>query len=151
LKDNPRLPVERIMKRSVFLLRLLALPLLGGCGSGSLPAVTLDLGTATVLRLGQSGLINGETATVRLDNVLEDSRCPANADCVSAGRIRVQARVTTLKGQFTQEASLPPPDVSIEKPSGYNVELISVDPLPLTGQSIPGAEYRFTAKVTKSP
>ena len=138
------------MKRHAFLALLLALPFLGGCGSSSLPAITVDLGTDATLRLGQTGLVRGESATVRLDKILEDSRCPLDAVCISAGRIRVRVRVTSVRGSFTQEASLPP-DVSIEQPSGYNVALVSAEPSNLAGQTIPDGEYRLTAKVTKSP
>ena len=139
------------MKRHAFLLGLLLLPSLAGCGSSSLPAITVDLGTDATLRLGQDALVRGEAATVRLDKILEDSRCPANADCISAGRIRVRVRVTSARGSFTQEASLPPPEVTIEQPSGYAVALTAVEPPNFAGRTIPDGEYRFTAKVTKSP
>ena len=139
------------MKRHAFLLGLLLLPSLAGCGSSSLPALTIDLNADTVLRLGQNALVRGETATVRLDKILEDSRCPVGADCISAGRIRVRVRVTSARGSFTQEASLPPPEVTIEQPSGYTVALTAVEPSNFVGRTIPGEEYRFTVKVTKSP
>lgn len=139
------------MKRFAFPVGILALSLLGGCGSSSLPSVTVDLGANATLQLGQDALVRGEAATVRLDKILEDSRCPANAECVSAGRIRVRVRVTTFKGQFTQEASLPPPEVMIEQPSGYAVALVSAQPSTLAGQTISEDEYRLAVKVTKSP
>ena len=140
------------MNRRLCFAGFLALPFLlsVGCGSTA-PALTLDLGVDKTIRIGQDALVNGASATVRLEAVLEDSRCPIDAVCISAGRIRVRVRVTTLKGSFTQEASLPPPDVSVEPPSGYAVALTDAAPSARAAQTIPEGDYRLTVKVTKAP
>jgi hypothetical protein len=43
------------------------------------------------VRLGQIASVNGPR--VRADKVIEDSRCPADTQCVWAGRLIVQATV----------------------------------------------------------
>lgn len=81
--------------------------------------------------------------TVRVQNmritplrVLEDSRCPQNARCVWAGRVRLSARI----GRTTRELTLGQP-VSI---AGGTLQLSAVLPEKTTRESaIPPRSYRF--------
>lgn len=52
--------------------------------------------------LGKIAWVNGPR--VRADRVIEDSRCPADAQCVWAGRLIVRA--TVLGGGWTRQVDL---------------------------------------------
>ena len=54
------------------------------------------------VRLGQIAFVNGPR--VRPDRIIEDSRCPAEAQCVWAGRLIV--RVTVLGGGWARQVDL---------------------------------------------
>lgn len=54
------------------------------------------------VRLGQIAAVNGPR--VRADQVVEDSRCPVDAQCVWAGRLII--RVTVLGGGWSKQLDL---------------------------------------------
>lgn len=54
------------------------------------------------VRLGQMAAVNGPR--VRADRVIEDSRCPADVQCVQAGRLVV--RVTVFGGGWSRVIDL---------------------------------------------
>lgn len=70
------------------------LPLLAGCAS--------NLPVEGPVRLGQIASVNGPR--VRTDKVIEDSRCPIDANCVWAGRLIVRA--TVLGGGWSRQLDL---------------------------------------------
>ncbi len=139
------------MKRRFFFLAPLVFLL--GCSGGNAPSRDIDLNQSVVLSIGESVLVKGEGTTVTADSILEDSRCPANADCIQAGRVRVRFRIVNNRGSFTQEAIFPHPSVeTAEAPaSGYRPVLSEITPLPVLGQTTPAGDYRLTVKLTKIP
>jgi hypothetical protein len=139
------------MKRRFFFLAPLLV--LVGCSGGNTPSRGIDLNQEVVVGIGESVLVNGEGTTMTAGAILEDSRCPANADCISAGRIRVRFQIVNNKGTFSQEASLPQPLVeTTEAPaSGYRPVLSEVTPLPTLGKAVPVEDYRLTVKLIKVP
>lgn len=54
------------------------------------------------VRLGQTAFVSGPK--VRADHIVEDSRCPVNAQCVWAGRLIVAATVSG--GGWTKKVEL---------------------------------------------
>jgi hypothetical protein len=73
---------------------LVSLPVLAGCAS----AGAAEGG----VRLGQTAHVSGPR--VRPDQVLEDSRCPVDTQCVWAGRLIVRA--TVLGGAWSRQVEL---------------------------------------------
>jgi len=61
--------------------------------------VSVATTTTLVLGLNESGESQGAGVTVV--KVLEDSRCPAQVQCIQAGTVRVEALVTTDSGSGT--------------------------------------------------
>lgn len=100
--------------------------------SAPIPEETDDLVRA---RLGQSIVVGGPRVTPLA--VLEDSRCPINARCVWAGRVRLRVRVDLGSGSrlldLTQGQAAPVADGTLE--------LVEVRPDKL-GAIKPG-DYRF--------
>ena len=69
---------------------LLLMTLLGACGRGILPDVTLPSTDVTLnvefeLAPAQTASVAGTDLAVRLDSVVADSRCPIGVACVWAG------------------------------------------------------------------
>ncbi len=78
-----------------------------------------------------------EGITVRPLAVIEDSRCPAQVQCVWAGRVRIRA---IIGGTDTRELSLGEP-VAV---SGGTVTLVDVRPGKRTPEAVASRDYRFT-------
>ena len=90
------------------------------------------------VRLGQTAYVGGPR--VRPLAVLEDSRCPANAQCVWAGRVRLKMLWVRSTGDQEFELTLGEP-----KPlADGSITLISVVPeKTMQTQNVPAA-YRFS-------
>ena len=120
-----------------FALRL-ALPaaLLTGCVT---PQQTNEDGSVDA-RLGQTVSLGGPRITPL--KVLEDSRCPMEARCVWAGRLRLSVRVTTGAGTSVQELATGQP---LAVADGQLV-LQGVMPPRSTQRTLLPSDYRFTLK-----
>ena len=143
----------------LFLL-LIALPLPAvACGGGHEdPDDVLAPGTAVEVRVGESfTLAVGETATlpgagisVRLVAISTDSRCPIDVNCVWAGDVAVALRATVVGGApETLELHHPtevmgPRRVAV---GGHWIELVRVEPAPVSDGPIPEADYRATFRL----
>ena len=90
------------------------------------------------VRLGQTAYVNGPR--VRPVAVLEDSRCPADAQCVWAGRVRL--KMLWLKPAGDQEFEL---TLGEPKPLADGaITLTSVRPEKVSGRAAEQADYRFS-------
>ena len=71
--------------------------------------------------------------------VLEDSRCPANVQCVWAGRLRLKARL-----DFGVEAAEQELTLGEEQATGKGtLKLVEAKPHPEQGRTIYSEDYRF--------
>ncbi len=113
-------------------LALLALPMLGACAT--VPA------NADSVRLGQTATVGPLRVTpIR---VLEDSRCPMEARCIWAGRLRLEVRVSHAGHRGIHE-------LATDKPlaiAGDHLELAGVMPPTSTQRKIGPRDYRFTLR-----
>lgn len=127
----PAMPDARIMTR---LFRLSTLPLLALCAAGA--SARPHEGPA---RLGQPVHVDG--ITVRPERVIEDSRCPADTNCVWAGRVVLRATVSggRWRRSFDLETGRP-----VHVADGA-LALVSVSPAKRRGPIRP-RDYRFTFK-----
>ncbi|MCB2077919.1 MAG: hypothetical protein KDE55_09515 [Novosphingobium sp.] len=87
--------------------------------------------------LGETVYVDGPKVTPIA--VIEDSRCPADVQCVWAGRVRISARIHLGTGDTTQELTLGEP---IPVADG-SLELRTVQPPKTTEAAIPPGDYRF--------
>jgi hypothetical protein len=106
------------------------------------------------LHVGDTAILDGGALQVSMVQVVEDSRCPENVMCVSAGRGLVDLRVTVDgvdKGEVT--ASLVPgpenqrpPDLNaiVER---YVFSLTDLQPYPEAGQAQPVDQHLATIHV----
>ena len=77
--------------------------------------------------------------------VLEDSRCPAEVQCIWAGTVRVKALITSALGEAEMNFTLNQP-VTTE---AGEVTLMTVEPEPRAGVKIFPGDYRFTFQIKK--
>lgn len=125
--------------------------LIAGCSGGSQPATRqIDLNENVVVQLQETVEIRNEATTVRLESVAEDSRCPANAECVQAGQLRIAIKVAGYRGTYAQESKLPilPTELPAPAASGYQVTLIDA-PLPGESRTSPLPSWPVTIRVSK--
>ncbi len=76
--------------------------------------------------------------------VTDDSRCPSNAQCITAGTITVQTKVktsTTTRDLFLVNGR---PQVA---PDGSMIVLKDATPLPKINQPVSSTQFRFTYEV----
>jgi len=117
--------------------------------------VEFHLNEAFALAGGQDAVIAGEKLRIRFDEVLEDSRCPAQVDCVWTGQARI-AVVVHAAGSTPKTVAFntnPAPDQNVQtaQVGEYLIKLVSLEPYPQTpDDAIPLEQYRATLEVAKS-
>jgi hypothetical protein len=117
--------------------------------------VEFPLNEAFVLAGGQDAVITGEKLRLHFDEVLEDSRCPAQVECVWTGQARiavvVQATGSTPTTLAFNTNPAPGQNAQTAQVGDYEIKLLSLDPYPQTPQdAIPLEQYRATLEVRKS-
>jgi len=91
------------------------------------------------VRLGEIAAVDGPR--VRPDRVIEDSRCPADVQCIQAGRLVVRA--TVLGGGWSKEVDL---TLGVPVPvADGTLTLVAATPVPISGETAASAA-RFTFK-----
>ncbi len=98
---------------------------------------------------GQSARLDGSALTISFKAVTEDSRCPLGVFCIWAGNGAVSLTVTDgagVKNQVLLNTTLTPQGVSI---GGYEISLVSLEPIRRRDVTIPLASYVATLRVTR--
>lgn len=101
------------------------------------------------LSVGEVAEIQDESLRVRLDSVPEDSRCPINALCIWAGNARVRLSLTKGGSQQQQVELNTTLEPKIAPYLAYSVQLASLTPLPLAGESPQNRKYQATLAISK--
>jgi hypothetical protein len=114
-------------------------------------AACVPLGGSATLNPGESYTSGDGNVTVTVLQVLEDSRCPADAMCIWQGNVKVLVEITV--GTETQQATLTlgellDGDVTSVTIAGHTVELTQVEPYPLASQPTDPADYEVTLKIS---
>lgn len=121
-----------------------------GANTGSTMETTAELGEPFTLERGASTVVDGQI--VRFDHITEDSRCPADVDCVWEGRATISLSLIagdTVDGVqlsipgFVGADSEPQPQQSAVV-NGYTFTILQLDPYP--GQD--GVDAEMTPMVT---
>lgn len=116
-----------------------ALPALGGCAIiPDTPRVGQEAAAqGTPVALGQPVWL-GDVIVTPL-SVIEDSRCPANANCVWAGRLVVETRITATHWQQTAPLALGEPYDVMNR----TILLASAEPNKMAEAEVDPGAYRF--------
>jgi hypothetical protein len=107
------------------------------------PSVPLD--QAFVLAPGDATVVRD--ISIRFVGVTNDSRCPADALCVTGGDAQVQIVVTS--SQQTRDYELHTGDMKPVQHGDLTIHLVSVEPYPFSSRTIQPGEYRVTLRVSK--
>jgi hypothetical protein len=95
--------------------------------------VLADFGQQFELKINQSASINSGEVKVNFLRVIEDSRCPADVDCVWSGQIQVAVNVS-VKGSTPKTLSLinraGNKNISTKKFKKYSIEFVKAEPYP---------------------
>jgi hypothetical protein len=104
-------------------------------------------GVATV-SLSVSGVtVIGSGVTLRLDEIVSDSRCPATAICVWAGEATAGLTVTGPGGTTPFRLGTLAPSATA---AGYRFELLEISPYPYGTDPIPTAQYRVRIRIRRA-
>jgi uncharacterized lipoprotein NlpE involved in copper resistance len=117
--------------------------------------VEFHLNEAFGLGGGQDAVITGENLRLHFDEVLEDSRCPAQVECVWSGQARiaiiVQDTENTPKTLTFNTNPAPDQNAQTAQVGEYEITLLSLEPNPQTPEDAVALEqYRATLEVSKS-
>ncbi len=111
-------------------------------------ATTASSSSSGTLAVNQTSSINGLVITP-LD-ILEDSRCPVDVNCIQAGRVVVRTRLATASSttnvDMTYQGSY---DQYVIATDGSTVKITAVLPIKYSGQNYSLPDYRVTYQVTR--
>lgn len=127
------------MPRLVALSLVVPLALSACAASRSAPPEPAPLPDASSVALGQRAYADGPV--IQPVEVLEDSRCPMNARCIWAGRVRV--KMLWLRGNGEKQAFEVTLGESTPLADGA-IRLESVRPDKMTNVTIKPEDYRFS-------
>jgi hypothetical protein len=98
-----------------------------------------------------SKLVNTKIITaIRLDKIVEDSRCPKNTNCFWAGQVKVKftfVNESKLEQEFVLTLRDDRPEESKVIVNGFSYELLTVDPYPEAEKKIETADYVVSLEV----
>lgn len=124
--------------------------LLAGCirprPTGPVPGT--DAQGEITLTLGETRLLSNDVS-VTFGRVGEDSRCPANVQCITAGNA-VVALLIQERGEHSETMQLNThanPRTKTEE--GMRFEVISLTPLPVAGEG-PPSTYTVRLRITRA-
>lgn len=87
--------------------------------------------------IGETVYVDGPKVTPV--ELLEDSRCPQDVQCVWAGQVRIRARIDLGSGSTIRELTLGKP----AQVSDGALELVEVRPSRQSAATVPDGDYRF--------
>lgn len=100
------------------------------------PVPTSTSSTSTPIAVGGNTVVQG--TTIRVLELIEDSRCPVDVQCIQAGTVRVRAAIDSSNKDFT--FTLLQPQIV----GTTTITLVSVVPQQkYAKQTVPQGDYRF--------
>ncbi len=145
------------MKQNIYfkiiLLAAVSALLISGCVKQTpKDEINAELNKQFQLKINQTAFIESEDIRVKFLDVKEDSRCPSDVVCVWAGRV-VALLNFSIKDQEASSLTLIKSSTrneSIAYFDGYSIELISVEPYPVSTKRIQPPDYIATFVVSKT-
>jgi hypothetical protein len=109
---------------------------------------TAPLNRAFTLDVGQTVSVDDAELSIKFVRVTEDSRCPANVQCIWAGngQIEIEARDDGQPNKLSLNTMEGVKEVVVGL---YRIQLLALDPSPAAGQNIPTGSYRATLQVRR--
>ena len=127
-----------------------ALLTLAAC-AGNPVGASVPTGREFLLRAGDSAAVEGTGYSVRFELVASDSRCPADAICVTLGDAEAIFSVTQAGGPSVQLTLHTRPGEGQRATVGdLTLALIHLDPYPYSGRAVSPDEYRASVRVDRA-
>ena len=101
------------------------------------------------LKTSESAIFTDLDLVVTADRVVEDSRCPANADCIVAGWVSILFEFTIEGTSYPIQVrfdSNNPQDAEAQV-AGYTIRLVTVNPYPPNADEVAQEDYSFSLVV----
>ncbi len=114
------------------------------CEFAACPSVEAT-STTTTLDTQLNKKVSAYNFSITPLQVVEDSRCPTDVQCIQAGTVRVKATLSGELGAYTATLELNKPLVNEE----VSITLVSVLPNKLSTHQTDASEYRFVFEVKK--
>lgn len=134
--------------RYVIICAVVAFVFLAGCDGNQTP-ITVGLGEVFTIGVGQSAQIASEDMEVTFIEVIGDSRCPQNVNCVWEGVASSHVKITHEGVDYSIVLNQPGlTEQASEVFINYTVTY-SLNPYPREGEEIPPKDYLLTLNVTK--
>lgn len=104
---------------------------------------TINTNEGIAVRIGETG----EALGIRITplEMLEDSRCPSDVQCIQAGTVRVRVKLESGLGIATQEFELN----KVITTEVENITLTRVEPQTIAGKKVLDGEYVFYFEISK--
>ena len=105
-----------------------------------------EIGTNVSLHIGESVVIKDHGIKLKFVDVLDDSRCPSDVECVWEGTVSLMINIRYNQqdlGDFILNSS------NLHKASfkGYYAKFKTLEPYPISTETIPKASYCATFRV----
>ena len=120
--------------------------LLTGCASPATPDGPVDV--SIVLAPGETKSVAGTGLALRFDGVLNDSRCPGDAICITGGDAIVKIGVQE-SGAPEAAYELHTGNLQPARHNGLTIALADLSPYPFASRPFPPSDYRATLRVTR--
>ena len=134
--------------RYVVIYAVIVFVILAGCDGNQMP-ITVGLGEVFTIGVGQSARIASEDMEVTFIEVIGDSRCPQNVNCVWEGVASSHVKITHEGVDYSIVLNQPGlTEQTSETFINYTVT-DSLNPYPREGEEIPEKDYLLTLNVTK--
>src|SRR2546423_470463 len=112
------------------------------CTKSKPKSCNLVLNDTTNINYGKLYCNDKNKISIKLDSVLNDSRCPAEAECVWAGMATVRFVFTTENQQNIFSLSIGSGPIKSDTIiNGYKIKLIALNPYPEINKVIKESDY----------
>lgn len=108
-------------------------------------ACPLETATTTIITTTLGQPMTGLNVTLTPKEIVSDSRCPKDVQCIWAGTVEVKTVMATKVSHGENVVKLNEPTVF----GDFYVTLVGVTPDKKSVENIPGSSYRFVFKVKK--
>ena len=108
-----------------------------------------ELNSPFKLGISDDAMIENGPQIIILD--IEDSRCPSDVTCVWAGEAKVSVDIIKDNqdlGKFTLTSRAGAKDLSTQTIGGYSIQIVGVDPYPVSTKEISPSDYVVTLIVS---
>jgi hypothetical protein len=105
------------------------------------------------LRINQTFSLESDGVKIKFLNVTADSRCPSDVTCIWQGETKVLVNIIENnqdRGNFSLTSRAGQQDLAVQVFDEYSINLVKVDPYPLSSKKISLSDYLVTFAISKS-